>query len=42
MAREGLRTLVFTQKYLTESEYLEWKNLYDKATCSLINRKQLV
>jgi phospholipid-translocating ATPase len=25
LSREGLRTLVLAQKYLTEKEYFEWK-----------------
>ncbi|KAL4446594.1 hypothetical protein ABPG74_005532 [Tetrahymena malaccensis] len=31
LAREGLRTLVITQKYLTEEEYQEWNRKYQEA-----------
>ena len=40
LAREGLRTLVFSQKYLLRSEYEEWRKKYDKATQLLVNREE--
>lgn len=33
LAREGLRTLVITQKFLTEEEYQDWNRRYQEA-CS--------
>ena len=42
LAREGLRTLVFTKKVLSKMEYEEWKELYDAANCSLIDREENV
>ena len=38
LAREGLRTLVLAQKYLTQSEYEEWKKEYDEASQTLEDR----
>lgn len=40
LAREGLRTLVFSQKYLLRSEFEEWKRKYDEASQLLVNREQ--
>lgn len=42
LSREGLRTLVLAQKYLTEGEYQEWKKEYDDANAAMINREQAV
>ena len=39
LAREGLRTLVFSQKYLLPSEYEAWRKKYDEATHSMVNRE---
>jgi phospholipid-translocating ATPase len=38
LAREGLRTLVITQKELDESYYQEWHKEYDEASNLLKNR----
>ena len=42
LAREGLRTLVFSQKYLLESEYQAWRKKYDEATHVLVNREERI
>ncbi len=41
-ATEGLRTLVFAQRVLTEDEYVSWKKLYQEATTSLVNRQERI
>lgn len=38
-ANEGLRTLLFTHRTLSEEEYSSWKKLYDDATTSLVDRE---
>lgn len=38
LAREGLRTLVITQKELTEEIFNEWNKKYEEASCLLKNR----
>jgi len=38
MAREGLRTLVFARKLLTESEYLDFQEQYHAAKITINNR----
>lgn len=38
MAREGLRTLVITQKHLSEEKYNDWARLYHQARTSLEDR----
>jgi len=40
LAKEGLRTLVITQKLLNEEDYLKWKERYDKASHELIKRNK--
>ena len=40
LAREGLRTLVITQKELTEGEYEIWNEEYEEASNLLKNRHQ--
>ena len=40
LGREGLRTLVITQKYLLEEEYNEWKVKYDEARQALEKREE--
>lgn len=40
LAREGLRTLVITQKELSEEEYGEWSKEYEEASNLLKNRHQ--
>ena len=39
LAIEGLRTLVITEKHLTEEEYDTWKLSYEAATQSMSNRQ---
>ncbi|KAF4454999.1 hypothetical protein F53441_2560 [Fusarium austroafricanum] len=41
-ATEGLRTLLFAQKFITEQEYQAWKKVWNDATTSLNNRQQLI
>ncbi|KAI5466004.1 hypothetical protein BGZ63DRAFT_120499 [Mariannaea sp. PMI_226] len=41
-ATEGLRTLLFAQKYITEQDYQAWKEVWDSATTSLVNRQELI
>ena len=41
-ATEGLRTLLFGYRYLTEDEYKHWKKLYLDASTSLVNRQEMV
>ncbi|KAK5990757.1 Phospholipid-transporting ATPase dnf1 [Cladobotryum mycophilum] len=41
-ASEGLRTLLFAQKFVSEQEYRAWKKLYDDATTSLSNRQEKI
>jgi phospholipid-translocating ATPase len=40
LAREGLRTLVITQKLISPEEYNAWKKLYDEAKVSIGNREE--
>ena len=39
---EGLRTLVISQKVLTEAEYEEFELSHKKARASLENREQMI
>ena len=41
-ATEGLRTLLFAQKFVSEHEYTEWKKIYTAATTSINNRQELI
>ncbi|KAI0852939.1 phospholipid-translocating P-type ATPase [Daldinia vernicosa] len=41
-ASEGLRTLLFTQKFIPESEYETWKKVYNEATTSLVDRQEMI
>ncbi|KAJ4855120.1 cation transport ATPase (P-type) domain-containing protein [Trichoderma breve] len=41
-ATEGLRTLLFAQKFVSEQEYRSWKKLYDDATTSLTDRQEKI
>ncbi|KAJ9428853.1 hypothetical protein QL093DRAFT_2147200 [Fusarium oxysporum] len=41
-ATEGLRTLLFAQKFITEQEYQAWKKTWDEATTSLSDRQQRI
>jgi phospholipid-translocating ATPase len=41
-ATEGLRTLLFARKFIPKQEYLTWKNIYNDATTSLVNRQEMI
>ncbi|CAJ2513049.1 Uu.00g011680.m01.CDS01 [Anthostomella pinea] len=41
-ASEGLRTLLFARKFIPEAEYMAWKDIYNNATTSLVNRQDLI
>ncbi|KAH7163140.1 hypothetical protein B0J13DRAFT_30594 [Dactylonectria estremocensis] len=41
-ATEGLRTLLYAQKFVTEQEYSSWKKTWDAATTSLVDRQELI
>ena len=41
-ATEGLRTLLYGYRYLTEEEYQTWKKGYLEATTSLVDRTRLI
>jgi phospholipid-translocating ATPase len=41
-ATEGLRTLLFAQKFISEKDYQTWKKAYHDATTSLLNRQELI
>lgn len=41
-ATEGLRTLLYAQRFIPESEYQEWKATYDEATTSLHDRQDRI
>ncbi|KAH8895828.1 phospholipid-translocating P-type ATPase [Thozetella sp. PMI_491] len=41
-ATEGLRTLLFAHKYLTEKEYQAWKKLHLEAETSLVDRQEQI
>lgn len=41
-ATEGLRTLLYAHKTLSESDYTSWKKLYQDATTSLVNRQERI
>ncbi|KAK4081955.1 hypothetical protein Purlil1_11456 [Purpureocillium lilacinum] len=41
-ATEGLRTLLYAQKFVSDHEYRMWKKAYDDATTSLVNRQELI
>ncbi|KAK4236072.1 hypothetical protein C8A03DRAFT_36055 [Achaetomium macrosporum] len=41
-AAEGLRTLLFAHKFLTEQEYNNWKKLYRDAETSLVDRQDRI
>jgi phospholipid-translocating ATPase len=42
LAREGLRTLIFAFKEITEKSYRDWKKRYDHAVCSLDDRDRQI
>ncbi|KAK5635170.1 hypothetical protein RRF57_010882 [Xylaria bambusicola] len=41
-ATEGLRTLLVARKFIPETEYMNWKEVYHKATTSLIDRQDKI
>ncbi|KAK4690477.1 hypothetical protein P7C71_g6323, partial [Lecanoromycetidae sp. Uapishka_2] len=41
-ATEGLRTLLYGYRYLSEDEYKDWKKIYVDASTSLANRQEKV
>lgn len=41
-ATDGLRTLVFAQREVTQDDYTAWKKLYTDASTSLINRQERI
>ncbi|KAJ4289377.1 drs2 neo1 protein [Collariella sp. IMI 366227] len=41
-ATEGLRTLLFAHRFLTENEYNVWKKLYHDAETSLVDRQERI
>ncbi len=41
-ATEGLRTLLFAHKFLTDQEYNTWKRLYHEAETSLVDRQERI
>ncbi|ATY66637.1 phospholipid-transporting ATPase (DRS2) [Cordyceps militaris] len=41
-ATEGLRTLLFAQKDISEQDYRTWKKVYEDATTSLVNREEVI
>lgn len=41
-ASDGLRTLVFSHRYITPEDYAIWKKQYQTATTSLSNRQMLI
>ncbi|KAJ1329638.1 phospholipid-translocating ATPase [Microdochium nivale] len=41
-ASDGLRTLLFAHRFLQESEYEEWKTIYQEATTSLVDRQKMI
>lgn len=40
LARTGLRTMVFAQRYVTEEEYTAWKKIWEEAQVSIQNREE--
>ncbi|OLN88113.1 putative phospholipid-transporting ATPase DNF3-like protein 1 [Colletotrichum chlorophyti] len=41
-ATEGLRTLLFAQKFISEQDYLTWKKAFDAAATSLTDRQDKI
>ncbi|KAK1999557.1 phospholipid-translocating P-type ATPase [Colletotrichum falcatum] len=41
-ATEGLRTLLFAQKFISEQEYRTWKRTFDDAATSLTDRQEKI
>ena len=42
LAREGLRTLVITQKFLPKADYEKWNSAFEEASAMLSNREVAV
>lgn len=40
LAREGLRTLVITQKLISKEEYDNWTVIYEKAKTAMNDREE--
>ena len=41
-ATEGLRTLLYGHRFMTEQEYACWRKIYNEATTSLVNRQEKI
>ena len=41
-ATEGLRTLLYGHRFMTEQEYSYWRKIYNEATTSLENRQEMI
>ncbi|ROW08853.1 hypothetical protein VMCG_02999 [Cytospora schulzeri] len=41
-ASEGLRTLLFAYRYVTDDEYKKWKSVYHEASTSLVDRQERI
>lgn len=41
-ATEGLRTLLYGHRFMTEQEYSYWRKIYNEATTSLVNRQEKI
>ncbi|TWU74553.1 hypothetical protein ED733_006234 [Metarhizium rileyi] len=41
-ATEGLRTLLYAQKFVSDHDYRSWKKCYNDASTSLVNRQELI
>ncbi|KHN99959.1 P-type ATPase [Metarhizium album ARSEF 1941] len=41
-ATEGLRTLLYAQRFISDHEYRSWKKCYDDASTSLVDRQELI
>lgn len=41
-ATEGLRTLIYAQRFVSDQEYTAWKASYDAATTSLLDRQDRI
>jgi len=41
-ATEGLRTLLYGHRFMTEEEYTYWRKIYNEATTSLVDRQEKI
>lgn len=41
-ATEGLRTLLYAQRFISEADYQQWKKEWDEASTSLVDRQQRI